>query len=73
MTVPIHTAEEHERELHVPWSAQSPHLNIAEPLWSLLEARVRKRFPPPTSLKQHEDILQEEWYKTPLATVQNWY
>jgi hypothetical protein len=31
---------------------------------------VRKRFPPP-SLKQLEDVLQEEWYKIPLEIVQN--
>jgi hypothetical protein len=44
---PIHTAEtaqswfeEHEGELqHLPWPAQS-HLNITEPLWSVLETRV---------------------------------
>jgi hypothetical protein len=34
---------------------------------------VRNIFPPPTSLKQHEDVLQEEWYKIPLETVQNLY
>jgi hypothetical protein len=34
---------------------------------------VRNRFPPPTSLKQLEDVLQEEWYKIPLETVQNLY
>jgi hypothetical protein len=46
---PIHTAgnvqswiEKHEGELqHLPWSAQSPDLNITEPLWSVLETRVR--------------------------------
>jgi hypothetical protein len=27
-----------------------------------LETRVRNRFPPPKSLKQLEDVLQEEWY-----------
>jgi hypothetical protein len=56
---PIHTAgivqswlEEHEGELqYVPWKAQSPDLNITEPLWSVLETRVRNRFTPPTSLK----------------------
>jgi hypothetical protein len=32
---------------------------------------VRKRFPPPIYLKRVEDVLQEEWYKIPLDTVQN--
>jgi hypothetical protein len=32
---------------------------------------VRNRFPPPTSLKQLEDVLQEEWNKIKLETVQN--
>jgi hypothetical protein len=57
---PIHTAEiveprfeEHEGELqHLPWTAKSPHLNITEPLWSVLKTRARNRFPPPSSLKQ---------------------
>jgi hypothetical protein len=34
---------------------------------------VRNRFPPPTSLKQLEDVLQEEWYKIRLERVQNLY
>jgi hypothetical protein len=34
---------------------------------------VRNRFPPPTSVKQLDDVLQEEWYKIPLQTVQNLY
>jgi hypothetical protein len=44
-----------------------------EPLWSVLETRVRNRFPPPASLKQLEDVLQEEWYKILLETVKNLY
>jgi hypothetical protein len=48
-------------------------LNIIEPLWSVLETRVRNRFPPPTSLKQLEDVLQKEWYKISLETIQNLY
>jgi hypothetical protein len=57
--VPIQTAgtvqsllEEHEGELHLPWPAQPLDLDIIEPLWPVLETRVRNRFPPPTSLKQ---------------------
>jgi hypothetical protein len=77
---PLHTAgtvqkwfDEHEGKLqHLPWPAQ-PHLIITEPLWSVLETRVRSRFPPPTSLKQLEDVLQEEWYKSWLESVQNFY
>jgi hypothetical protein len=65
---PIHTAVTVKS-----WPAQSPDLNITEPFWSVLETRVRNRFPTPTSLKQLEDVLKEEWYKIPLETVQNSY
>jgi hypothetical protein len=66
--------EEDEGELqYLPLPAQSPDLNITEPLWSVLETGVRNRFPPPTSLKQLEDVLQEELYKIPLQTVRNLY
>jgi hypothetical protein len=34
---------------------------------------VRNRFPPPTCVKQLEDVLQEEWHKIPPETVQNLY
>jgi hypothetical protein len=78
---PIHAAgtvqswvEENEGELqHLPWPSQSPHLYITEPLWSVLGTRMRNIFPSPTSLKQLEDFLQEEWYKILLETVQNFY
>jgi hypothetical protein len=77
----IHTAGtvqswfgEHEGELqHLPRTAQSPDLSITEPLWSVLETRVRNRFPPPSSLNQPEDVLQGEWYKILLQTVQKLY
>jgi hypothetical protein len=65
---PIHIAgtvhsrfAEHESELqHFPWAAQSQDLNIIEPLWSVLETRMRNRFPPSTSIKQSENVLHEE-------------
>jgi hypothetical protein len=39
---------------------------------SILETRVRNRFPPQTILKQLEDVI-EEWYKIPLEALQNLY
>jgi transposase len=76
---PIHTAgtlhscfgEQEGEPQHLPWPAHSPDLNVIEALWSVLMTRVRNRFPPPTSLKQLEDILHEERYKILLETVQN--
>jgi hypothetical protein len=66
--------EDHEGALqHLPWPAKSSDFNITEPVWSVLETKVRNRFPSPTSVKQLEDVLQEEWYKIPLETVQNVY
>jgi hypothetical protein len=53
------------------WSCFKEH--EGEPFWSVFEARVRNRFPPPTSLKKLEDVLPEEWYKIQLETVQNLY
>ena len=55
---PIHTAS-------LLWLAQSPDINIMEPLWSVLDSRVISRFPP-SSVKQ----LEEEWYSIPLETIQ---
>jgi hypothetical protein len=40
-------------------------------IWSISETGVTKRVPPPKSLKQLEDVLQEKWYKIPSETVQN--
>jgi hypothetical protein len=53
-----------------PWAAQSPDLNIIKPLRSVLESMERIRFPPLSSVKQPEDVLDEEWYSIPLQTVQ---
>ncbi|KAF2352508.1 hypothetical protein FHG87_016735 [Trinorchestia longiramus] len=53
--------------------AQSPDLNIIEHLWSVLEIQVRHRFPPPSSLKELEGILTEEWLGIPLETIHKLY
>jgi hypothetical protein len=38
-----------------------------------LETGERNRFPLPTSVKQLEDVLKEEWNKIPPETVQLLY
>jgi hypothetical protein len=70
--LPIHTVrsvqswfEEHEDVLqHLLWVTQLPTLNFLEPLWSVLESKLRSRFPP-LSLKQ----LEEKWYSIPVETI----
>jgi hypothetical protein len=66
--------EDHEAALqHLSRLAESPDLYFIEPLWSVLESRVRSRFSPPPSLKQLEDVLHEERYSIPLETIQILY
>jgi hypothetical protein len=55
--------------MHKSWEG-----NISkEEQWAKLNTDVRNRFPPPTSLKRLEAVLQEEWYTIPLETVQDLY
>ena len=66
---PIHTAhmvnnfyEEHESayELeHIEWPPQSSDFNIIENLWCVFEQQVA-RYPPPSCLKELEQVLMEE-------------
>jgi hypothetical protein len=35
--------------------------------------REKSRFPPPPSLQQSEDVLDEVWYSIPSETIQNVY
>jgi hypothetical protein len=66
--------EEHEDALqHLLWLAESSDLNTTEPLLSVLESRVRSRFPAPLSLKQLEDVLHEQRYNIPLEIIQILY
>jgi hypothetical protein len=57
----------------VPWIPQSPDMNIIETLWSVLENNILVRYPPPSSLTELANILQEEWEKIPLDNEQDLY
>jgi len=59
-------AEHEDTFQHLPWSVQSPDLNIIELLWSVLERMVRTRLPP-LFLRQ----LEEQCYSIPLESIQN--
>jgi hypothetical protein len=61
--------EENEGEHYLPWPEQSSHLNIIELFRSVLEARVRSRFQPPTPLKKLEGVQQGERCKIPLEAI----
>ena len=78
---PIYTAhvvknwyEEHKSELdHMEWPPQSPYLSIIQHLWCVLERQVRNRYPPPSCLKELEQVLMEEWLKIPLDNARKLY
>jgi transposase len=45
----------------LPWPSKSPDLNPIERLWDRLDKRVRQRQPPPQTLDQLRQVLQQEW------------
>jgi hypothetical protein len=69
---PIHSTrnvqswfQQHKDALqHLPRPAQSP--DTVKPLWPVLKCGVRSRFPPPSSLKQLDDVLNEVLCNIPL-------
>lgn len=55
------------------WPAQSPDMNIIEHLWADVNLRLRNRRPAPTTKAELKIAVEEEWYNTPLSTIQNLY
>ena len=49
----------------LPWPSQSPDLNPIDYLWNHLDKRVRQRQPPPQTLDQLDQMLQQEWQTIP--------
>ena len=66
--------EEHKSGLeNMERPQQLPDLNIIEHLWCVLERQLRKRYPPPSCLKELEQVLLENWLKIPLDEVRKLY
>ena len=59
--------------MKIPWPAQSPELNTIEILWSVLESKMRRGFPPSSTLKKVEDILHIDRFSIPPANILNLY
>jgi transposase len=55
----------------LPWPSKSPDLNPIEHLWDQLDKRVRQRQPPPQTLDQLRQMLQQEWQTIPRNNVRN--
>lgn len=57
----------------LPWSGNSPDINIIEPAWNHLDKQVRKRKPLPRNLDELWVALQEEWEKLDLKYIETLY
>jgi len=55
----------------VEWPSKSPDCNPIENLWDVLDRRVRKRTPLPTTLDQLKEALKEEWENIPCEVYQH--
>ncbi|CAG2201365.1 unnamed protein product [Mytilus edulis] len=53
----------------LPWPSKSPDLNPIEYLWDQLDKRVRQRRPPPQTLDQLRQLLQQQWRVIPRNNI----
>jgi len=53
----------------LPWPSKSPDLNLIEFLWDHLDKRVGQRQPPPQTLHQLFQMLQQEWRTIPRNNI----
>ena len=70
-TAAVDQYKENNDILSLPWSPQSPDLNLIEHLWDELERRVRKRENLPKNLDELFAVLAEEWYSLEGETLAN--
>ena len=58
--------------IHVlEWPPYSPDLSPIEHLWDVLDRRVRRCNPPPASIPELRQALQDEWQAIPIQTINN--
>ena len=54
-----------------PWPADSPDLNLIEPLWNELDRRVRAPVNQPQTVMQLENALVQEWNNITQRSIQD--
>jgi transposase len=73
-TSKLATAWLKNHNFHVlPWPPNSPDMSIIEPLWDILDKRIRRRKRLPTNEEELWKALQEEWYSIDRQTIQSLY
>ena len=60
---------EQEGITRMDWPARSPDLNPIEHVWDMLQVRVRARQNPPTTARELETALMEEWNLVPQQQI----
>lgn len=74
---PVHTARVARSFLTssnvevLPWPAQSPDINPIENIWSYIEVKIRQRDSQPSSVRQLEQWVKEEWDAVPVEYCRN--
>lgn len=57
----------------LPWPPQSPDMNPIEHCWEFLERRVRAQVPPPQTLDELWEVMQEKWVQLDAGLIQSLY
>ncbi len=74
---PVHTARVARSFLSssnvevLSWPAQSPDINPIENIWSYIEIKICKRDSQPSSVRQLEQWIKEEWDAVPVEYYRN--
>jgi hypothetical protein len=74
---PVHTARVARSFLTssnvevLSWPAQSPDINPIENIWSYIEVKIRQRDSQPSSVRQLEQWVKEEWDAVPVEYYRN--
>ena len=55
----------------LPWPAYSRDMSPIEPVWDVLDRRIRHRNPAPGNVRELRTAIEAEWNNIPQATINN--